>query len=138
MFKKQLSILHLPTKLLRVIPSAPSIHEEGHDEWRLDEALAESFPASDSIAVTPIYPLRVGSTHVKPKVEGSSEISNCNIGHLDDIERGALNTPIECTLCHTTIPATAALSFEGADYIYQFCGPLCLKAWCTAAGAHDA
>jgi hypothetical protein len=25
----------------------------GHDEWLLDEALAETFPASDSIAVSP-------------------------------------------------------------------------------------
>lgn len=28
---------------------------EEHDEWRLDEALAETFPASDPIAVNPIH-----------------------------------------------------------------------------------
>jgi hypothetical protein len=28
----------------------------GHDEWLLDEALAETFPASDSIAVSPHSP----------------------------------------------------------------------------------
>ena len=52
MIKKAQSALGLPTKLLNVIsPEAP--RAEGHDEWRLDEALAETFPASDSIAVSP-------------------------------------------------------------------------------------
>ncbi len=36
-----------------VLSEAPLVEIDGHDEWLLDEALAESFPASDSIAVTP-------------------------------------------------------------------------------------
>jgi len=38
--------------------TAPELHlpdVAGHDEWLLDEALAETFPASDPIAVSP-YP----------------------------------------------------------------------------------
>ena len=33
-------------------PHSPVTPTEGHDEWLLDEALAETFPASDSIAVS--------------------------------------------------------------------------------------
>lgn len=33
-------------------PHPPIAPAEGHDEWLLDEALAETFPASDSIAVS--------------------------------------------------------------------------------------
>ena len=33
-------------------PPLPATPTEGHDEWLLDEALAETFPASDSIAVS--------------------------------------------------------------------------------------
>jgi hypothetical protein len=32
-----------------------------HDEWLLDEALTETFPASDSIAVTPSHLLEISS-----------------------------------------------------------------------------
>ena len=28
-------------------------HARGHDEWLLDEALTETFPASDPVAITP-------------------------------------------------------------------------------------
>lgn len=40
-------------KAIKPIPpvTPPS---DAHDEWRLDEALAETFPASDPIAVNPI------------------------------------------------------------------------------------
>jgi len=41
---------------LKVIsPELPLSDAAGHDEWLLDEALAETFPASDPIAVSP-YP----------------------------------------------------------------------------------
>lgn len=65
------------------------------------------------------------------------KISDCNIGNGKGPEMKALATPIECDHCHTKIPATAALSFEGADYVYHFCGPSCIEAWCIAANAHD-
>lgn len=67
----------------------------------------------------------------------TGKISDCSIGSGKDPEMKALEIPIECDHCHTTIPATVALSFEGADYIYHFCGPLCIEAWCKAANAHE-
>jgi hypothetical protein len=48
----------------------------------------------------------------------------------------ALETPIKCDHCHARIPATVALDFEGAEYIYHFCGPLCIAAWCKATNTH--
>lgn len=89
---------------------------EEHDEWRLDEALAETFPASDPIAVNPIR---------------GSAISNATSNKDDACDPAPAVSPknIECVHCHTKIPATVALNFEGADYIYQFCGPQCLYVW---------
>jgi hypothetical protein len=54
-----------------------------------------------------------------------------------DAESEALETPMECRHCHNSIAATVALNFEGADHIYQFCGPQCLSAWRMAAIGHD-
>lgn len=43
-----------PAGILTVTPfELPLSDMAGHDEWLLDEALAETFPASDSIAVSP-------------------------------------------------------------------------------------
>lgn len=47
----------LPTRVVNVPSSElPLPDVAGHDEWLLDEALAETFPASDSIAVSPHSP----------------------------------------------------------------------------------
>jgi hypothetical protein len=44
----------VPTRRPEVILSAlPLPGAADHDEWLLDEALAETFPASDPIAVSP-------------------------------------------------------------------------------------
>ena len=67
----------------------------------------------------------------------TSKISDCNFGHGKDPESKALETAIECDHCHTKIPAAVALNFEGADYIYHFCGPQCIAAWCKATNSHD-
>lgn len=67
----------------------------------------------------------------------TGKIADCSIGHGKDPGSKALDTPLECNQCHTKIPATVALSFEGADYIYHFCGPQCLETWCKATNAHD-
>lgn len=137
MIKKPYSAIGLPTKLLKVILSELPRHAEGHDEWLLDEALAETFPASDSIAVTPIHLLRGSSSRRSREVEGLSKVSDCDIGHRKELDSKAMETPIECDNCHTEIPASVALSFEGADYIYHFCGRQCLDVWCKATNAHD-
>ena len=43
----------LPAKVLKVTSvELPPPHAPGHDEWLLDEALIETFPASDPIAVS--------------------------------------------------------------------------------------
>jgi hypothetical protein len=46
-----------PAKMLKVTPfEPPPPHTPDHDEWLLDEALIETFPASDPIAVSPNSP----------------------------------------------------------------------------------
>lgn len=136
MIKPARSALGLPTDLLNVISSEPPRHAEGYDEWLLDEALAETFPASDSIAVSPIRLLRTSPLGGSANVAGSSKISDRNIGRDQDPEPTAQETPFNCEHCHAKIPATVALSFEGADYVYHFCGPQCFEAWSKTAIAH--
>ena len=117
------------------LPDPP--HAGRHDEWLLDEALTETFPCSDSIAVSlerPTHPIGASPPGRVRKDGVSGRISDCNVGHGSSPE--ALETAIECDHCHTWIPATVALNFEGADYIYHFCGPRCLDAWCEAPNAH--
>ncbi len=63
----------------------------------------------------------------------TAKICDCSLAPIEDRESKALETPIECGRCHAKLPATAAFNFEGADYIYYFCGPQCLDAWCKAA-----
>ena len=65
----------------------------------------------------------------------TSKISDCNIGNGKDPGMRALGIPLRCNHCHTEIPATVALSVEGADYIYHFCGPQCIEAWRKATRA---
>lgn len=121
----------------RKITSPESPHAQGHDEWRLDEALAETFPASDSIAATPIRVPRAVARPASQKVEVATRRSDCSTGVEIGAESEALETPMECQHCHNSIAATVALNFEGADYVYHFCGPQCLLAWRTTAIAHD-
>jgi hypothetical protein len=46
-----------PARMLKVTPfELPPPHTPEHDEWLLDEALIETFPASDPIAVSPNTP----------------------------------------------------------------------------------
>ena len=49
----------------------------------------------------------------------------------------APGTALECDHRHAEISLTVAPSFEGADYIYHFCGPQCIEAWCKKTNAHD-
>ena len=47
----------VPAGMLKVTASElPPPHTPEHDEWLLDEALIETFPASDPIAVSPNAP----------------------------------------------------------------------------------
>jgi len=76
MIKKPHSAIGLPTKLLKgILPELPR-HAEGHDERLLDEALAETFPASDSSAATPIHSLRGSSSCKLREIEWPSKVSD--------------------------------------------------------------
>lgn len=119
------------------ITSPESPHAQGHDEWRLDEALAETFPASDSIAATPIRVPRAVGRPASQNAEVATHGSDCSTGAAINAESEALETPLECQHCRNSIAATVALNFEGADYVYHFCGPQCLEAWRTAVVVHD-
>lgn len=112
------------------ISPAPQLHSEDRDEWLLDQALAETFPASDAVAFTPACLFRDSVN-----AEEGLNVDGCSFD--DDAERKSLETAIECAHCHTKIPATVALNFEGADYVYQFCGPQCIYAWHVTANAHE-
>ena len=47
----------VPARMLKVTSfELPPPHTPEHDEWLLDEALIETFPASDPIAVSPNSP----------------------------------------------------------------------------------
>lgn len=53
-------LAHTPSALRKtqnvILFEVPPPHTPGHDEWLLDEALIETFPASDPIAVSPDSP----------------------------------------------------------------------------------
>ena len=134
MSKQPHSASGLRKKALEVSSPKPP-HAEEHHERLLDEALAETFPTSDAIAVSLYRPSHSLDTSPPGRVEKGGGIADCSVGYGTPPE--ALETGIECEYRHTGIPATVALSFEGADYIYHFCGPQCLDTWCKATNAHD-
>ncbi len=102
MIKKPHSAIGLGTKLLKgILPELPR-HAEGHDEWLLDEALAETFPASDPIAVTPIHLLGGSSSRKSREIEWPSKVSDCDNGQGKEPDFKALETPIECDNCETS------------------------------------
>lgn len=113
------------------VSSGPSGSSEEHEEWRLDEALAETFPASDPIAVSPGDPLRASLPQASREAIGPSGISDCRVGSDSDLKPAALETQFDCEYCHEKIPASVAIGFDGVDYIYHFCGPQCIEAWCS-------
>ncbi len=140
MSKQPHSASGLPMKALKVTSPKPPPHADEHDEWLLDETLTETFPASDAIAIS-LYrrsqPRRTSPPVRAGEIGVTDRIADCIIGHGKDPRHTTLETPIECDHCHTEIPTTVALSFEGADYIYHFCGPQCFEAWSKMAIAHD-
>ena len=57
MSKQPASGVGLPARTVKVTAfMLPPPHTPVHDEWLLDEALSETFPASDPIAVSPNSP----------------------------------------------------------------------------------
>lgn len=42
----------------------------------------------------------------------------------------AFDATLVCAHCRGRIPPSAAVTFEGADYVWHFCGSDCLAVWC--------
>lgn len=66
-----------------------------------------------------------------------SMTSDSSFGHSNKSAPQAPEMPIECAHCHAEVSASVALGFEGADYLYHFCGPACFEAWRKTPTAHD-
>ncbi len=131
MSSKPCSTAGCSTEAPEAVSSESSRRSEAHDEWRLDEALAETFPASDPIAISPGELLRAGVPHAPRETGEASRIPDCNVGSGNDLGPAAMETPFDCEYCHAKIPASVAIGFDGADYLYHFCGPQCIEAWCS-------
>lgn len=58
---------------------------------------------------------------------------NCDLHH-GRLPRQALGTTLVCGKCRGRIPASAAITFEGSDYVRYFCGEDCLADWCSKTG----
>lgn len=52
--------------------------------------------------------------------------------HVGQVQSDTIDTCLVCDKCGTSIPASAAISFEGSDYVRHFCGDDCLFDWCSA------
>ena len=61
----------------------------------------------------------------------SAQASCCNL-HCDELPNGGLDTVIVYPHCGGIIPPSAALSFDGNDYVWHFCGHDRLAGWCDA------
>ena len=92
---------------------------------------------STCIAATPIRVPRAVGRLASQNIEVATHGPDCSTGAAINAESEALETPLECQHCRNSIAATVALNFEGADYVYHFCGPQCLEAWRTAVVVHD-
>lgn len=55
--------------------------------------------------------------------------------HAGNLQRPALGVTLVCGECGGRIPASAAVTFEGSDYVRHFCGPDCLADWCAKPAA---
>ena len=44
---------------------------------------------------------------------------------------------VNCCVCSSQVPHSVALSFEGEDYVYWFCGADCHEKWRHEHHEHD-
>ena len=49
-----------------------------------------------------------------------------------ELPREVLGGTLTCAQCGGKIPASAAVTFEGSDYVRHFCGDDCLADWCKS------
>lgn len=61
----------------------------------------------------------------------SKRTAKCDL-HAGHLPRKALGETLVCARCDGRIPASAAVTFEGSDYVRYFCGHDCLAGWCDA------
>lgn len=59
----------------------------------------------------------------------------CDLRH-GDLPADALGETLVCEQCDGRIPASAAVTFEGSDYVRHFCGRDCLAGWCEGLHLH--
>lgn len=58
-------------------------------------------------------------------------MQQCEFLHGSESAPNDFDRPLKCGNCGATIPASSALTFEGADYVREFCGEGCLSDWCA-------
>ena len=56
--------------------------------------------------------------------------------HRTRLPGRAYEASLTCPRCGGRIPASAAASPEGAEYVHNFCGPECLAQWCRRLHRH--
>lgn len=56
--------------------------------------------------------------------------------HDGGIPGDALGETLVCEQCGGRIPASAAVTFEGSDYVRHFCGRDCLAGWSERVQPH--
>ena len=57
--------------------------------------------------------------------------------HTGRLPRQRLGATLTCSHCGGRIPASAAVTFEGSDYVRHFCGEDCLAGWCAGTGQRE-
>ncbi|HUW51278.1 MAG TPA: DUF3330 domain-containing protein [Sulfuricella sp.] len=60
---------------------------------------------------------------MSPLTPRGEHIRTCSEEELCDL--------LTCEFCRVVIPESAAVTFEGADYVIHFCGLDCLEIWKT-------
>jgi hypothetical protein len=65
---------------------------------------------------------------------GFSGASGCDV-HGGNLPREAFGDTLVCERCLGPVPVSAALTSDGADYVWHYCGHDCLAAWCARAQA---
>lgn len=130
MTNKPCKTFGLPTNLPETISPGPSRDAETHEDLRLDQAPAETFSAGNSAAASPRDLLNPSHPGKPQETEEASKSPNCRIGIDSHLDPAALETFFDCQRCNTKIPASVAMSLDGPDYIYHFCGAQCIEAWC--------
>lgn len=61
-------------------------------------------------------------------------MKHCDL-HGSPLPPEAFNGVLSCEHCNAEIPLSAAVTFEGSDYVWHFRGQDCLAKWCEKTRA---